>query len=47
MEIPPFGEGGISSKGAMQAAFLYRAEIAKERFSQSKLAKELSQGEAI
>jgi hypothetical protein len=37
MEIPPFGEGGISSKGPMQPAFLYRAEIAKE----------LSKGEAI
>jgi hypothetical protein len=47
MELPLFGEGGISSKKALQAAFLYRAEIAKERFSQSKLAKELSKGEVI
>lgn len=47
MELPLFGEGGISSKKALPAAFLYQAEIAKERFSQSKLAKELSQGEAI
>ena len=47
MELPLFGEGGISSEGAMQPAVLYLAEIAKERSSQSKLEKELSQGEAI